>query len=462
MSIGDAIGGAVGGASAGAGIGAAIAPATVGAAGGGPIGAVIGAGVGIASSLLGGGGGSKQGSGDGKKRKIHKHNVKNWKYNNEEIDRKYDHAVEGLKITKENDKLQREYQEQINENNYDHGMAIRDYQFQQEQRAYEASVADAAQQVSFNEIASSFALRQQNRHHEEMLRGMMFDKSQMLIDFAVNTQGLENKKSGLDLKTRELRAGATFETQGERLKGLKASGEAQARGPGRSNVKAMQAAVAEAGFNQAAIAEQLMFGLSDIDLKYEEIGIRAGQMSNQLVLDNAKMQASMMNLKWSDAIAREDIAFKLADANRRAEASIMSKPEISPPLPKPVALPKPEYQDIYKPEKPPKPKKGTGHAYSPNQSFASQAIPGALGMVQSFAQAGMFSGNRGYAENTTNTFTPTFKSALTGNSYGNLSSYVSNLSSFSDSSSSFNYSTPLTTMPSWGSMSSAYDSLPMP
>jgi len=462
MSIGDAIGGAVGGASAGAGIGAAIAPATVGAAGGGPIGAVIGAGVGIASSLLSGGGGSKQGSGDGRKRKIHKHNVKNWKYNNEEIDRKYDHAVEGLKITKENDKLQREYQEQINENNYDHGMAIRDYQFQQEERAYEASVADAAQQVSFNEIASSFALRQQNRHHEEMLRGMMFDKSQMLIDFAFNTQGLENKKSGLDLKTRELRAGATFETQGERLKGLKASGEAQSRGPGRSNVKAMQAAVAEAGFNQAAIAEQLMFGLSDIDLKYEEIGIRAGQMSNQLVLDNAKMQASMMNLKWSDAIAREDIAFKLADANRRAEASIMSKPEISPPLPKPVALPKPEYQDIYKPEKPPKPKKGTGHAYSPNQSFASQAIPGALGMVQSFAQAGMFSGNRGYAENTTNTFTPTFKSALTGNSYGNLSSYVSNLSSFSDSSSSFNYSTPLTTMPSWGSMSSAYDSLPMP
>jgi len=31
----------------------------------------------------------------------------------------------------------------------------------------------------------------------------------------------------------------------------------------------------------------------------------------------------------------------------------MLKPEITPPLPKPYALPRPEFQDIYKPKKPP-------------------------------------------------------------------------------------------------------------
>lgn len=394
MSLGNAVGGAL----SGAGTGAAV-------SGGNPVGAAVGAVVGGIGGLFSGG--SKKSSGSGEKtrrRKTHKLNKKTWKFNKKENNRKYEHEVDGLKIRKRNDKEQREYQEQINDNNYDHAMAIRDYEFQQANRAYDRSVADANEQVSFNQMASRFAIRQQDRYKEEMLRGFMFDKRQTMLDFALNSAGLYSKKSSLDLQAKGLKADATFKSQKERLEGLKAGGQAAASGIGRSSAKAVQAAMAEAGANQAAIAEQLMFGLSDIDINYEALGTKADAMFKQLIFDNVKLRASTLNLEYRDQMARQDIAFKLKDANRRAEASIRLKPELSPAMPKPVALPEPRYQDIYKPKNPPKPKKGAAQLYSPTNSFAGSVIPAAMGMVQQFANSGMFSGGGGYAEQTQNSF----------------------------------------------------------
>lgn len=389
MSIGSALTGAATGAGAGA-------------LSGTPHGVAIGAATGFVGGLFGGGGKKKE-KDPGKKaaKKTHKYNKKVWKYNWKETKRGYEYAVDGLKIRKENDKEQREYQEQINENNYDHAMAIRDYEFNQANRAYERSKADAAEQISFNQIASNFAVKQQDRYRDEMLRGLMFDKKQTLVDFATQTAGFENQRKKLVNQRKTAKAGAAFETQASRLEGLKASSAAEARGPGRSNAKAVQAAMAEAGANQAAIAEQLMFGLTDINMSIDAVNIQAEAMSNQLILDNARLAATVANVNVQDKLARENIAFQLKDANRRAQAAIHLKPEMTPPMPKPVALPTPEYQDIYEPKKPPKPKKGANIALGTQPtSFGQSVIPQAMGAIQSFANAGMFSGGGGYAENT--------------------------------------------------------------
>ena len=348
-----------------------------------------------------GGGGKKKEKDPAKKarKKTHRYNRKVWKYNWKETKRGYEYAVDGLKIRKENDKEQREYQEQINENNYDHAMAIRDYEFNQANRAYERSKADAAEQISFNEIASNFAVKQQDRYRDEMLRGLMFDKKQTLVDFATQTAGFENQRKKLVNQRKTAKAGAAFETQASRIEALKASGAAEAKGPGRSNAKAVQAAMAEAGANQAAIAEQLMFGLTDINMSIDAVNIQAEAMSNQLILDNARLAATVANVNVQDKLARDNIAFQLKDANRRAQAAIHLKPEMTPPMPKPVALPTPEYQDIYEPKKPPKPRKGANVALGTQPtSFAQSVIPQAMGAIQSFANAGMFSGGGGYAE----------------------------------------------------------------
>tara|TARA_R100000315_G_scaffold37094_1_gene15507 strand:+ start:3357 stop:4760 length:1404 start_codon:yes stop_codon:yes gene_type:complete len=462
--IGDAIGGALGGAGAGAGIGAVLAPAAQGAAGGGPVGAVIGAGLGLVSGVLGGSSkkkAKKKASRDQRKvtRKTHKYNRSVWKYNWKEARDKYEYEKDGLAIRKRNDREQREYQEQINENNYDHAMAIRDYEFNQANRAYEASIDAANEQISFNEMASNFAVQQQDRHRDEMMRGLMFDKKQTLIDYALKTAGFENQRGMLVNQRKTIKAKSAFETQASRLEGLKASSAAEARGPGRSNAKAVQAAMAESGANEAAIAEQLMFGLKDINMSIDAVNIQAEAMSNQLILDNARLAATVANLNVQDKMARENIEFQLLDANRRAEASIHMRPEMTPPMPKPVALPTPEYQDIYEPKRPPKPKKGANVAIGAQPSFAQSVIPQAMGAVQSFAKAGMFSGGGGYAENTsplsmfqnapTNMYNQGLSSSLNSSGlFSGIGSVVGNLTS---APSGFNNISPMTSGMSYSS-----------
>jgi len=51
--------------------------------------------------------------------------------------------------------------------------------------------------------------------------------------------------------------------------------------------------------------------------------------------------------------ARTKIKQQALQAAINAEASIGITPEIAPPLPKPFALPRPEFQDIYVPKEPP-------------------------------------------------------------------------------------------------------------
>lgn len=394
-------------------------------------------------------------------KKTYKYNKEVWKYNWKEARDQYEYAVEGLAIRKANDRAQREYQEQINENNYNHAMAIREYEFNQANRVYERSVADAAEQKGFNQMASEFALKQQDRYKEESLRGMMFDQKQTLADYAANTAGIRNQKRKLQNQRFSARAEATFATQASRLEGIKAAGSAAASGPGRSNAKRIQAAMAESGANQAAIAEQLMFGLKDINLSMDQLNIQAEAMSNQLILDNARLAASVANLNFQDNLARENIEFQLLDANRRADASIHLKPEMTPPMPKPVALPTPEYQDIYEPKRPPKPKKGANVAIGATPSFAQSVVPAAMGAIQSFANAGMFGGGGGYAESSGNIFSSI---AAAPQTYSAASSFLGNMGSMANigsaaSSAGFGV-TPMTNMASsWGSMSSAVSSM---
>ena len=408
-----------------------------GAATGVPHAAGIGAVAGAIGGFFGGGSGKKPKDPNKKARKkTYKYNKEVWRYNWKEARDQYEYAVDGLNIRKQNDKALREYQEQINENNYNHAMAIRDYEFNQANRVYERSVADAAEQKSFNQMASEFALKQQDRYKEESLRGMMFDQKQTLADYAANTAGIRNQKRKLRNQRFSARAESTFATQASRLEGLKAAGSAAATGPGRSNAKRIQAAMAESGANQAAIAEQLMFGLTDINLSMDKLNIQAEAMSNQLILDNARLAASVSNLNYQDTLARENIEFQLLDANRRADASIHLKPEMTPPMPKPVALPTPEYQDIYEPKRPPKPEKGANIQIGATPSFAQSVVPAAMGAIQSFANAGMFSGGGGYAENTSplsmfqNAPANTYSTGLASNlSSTNLFSSGSNLMS---------------------------------
>ena len=262
-------------------------------------------------------------------------------YNWGETQRKYDYTVEGLEITKRNTEKNLQFQEAEREQQYDYGMGIRAYEHTQNMRAWDAQVSGAVRQQTFNELAEGAALVDQDRFIHEQLLSISFDETESLLEYGAAA-------AGLGLKKRQIKAGAATQAQATRISALKATGAAQARGmAGRSAARNIQGMVAEAGARQGAIIDELMFNLEGTDMDFL-------RLNNQFTIDQVAFETSRESAKMSDVAARTKIKQQALQAAIAAEASIGIKPEIAPPLPKPFALPRPEFQDIYKPKEPPK------------------------------------------------------------------------------------------------------------
>ena len=373
--------------------------ALTGAASGTPHGVAIGAVGGFVSGLFGGGG--DDGAASELYDKKHQRNLNIYRFNNKEGLRKQKYEEQSLSIRKRNDEDNLLFQELVSQNNYDHGMSIRQFQFDQERRAYEASVDAATEQIGFNQMAANFAGMQQDRAHSEQLISLMFDEQQTLLDYNVQATGLAENRDRTNLKEARLTGAAQRDAQAQRLEGMKSAGTARNVGSGRSSAKAMQAAIAEAGANQAAIADELMFGLTDIDLDLASINNKMESMSNQLILDQTMLMATRDNINARDVSVRNQIGLNTLNANRQAFASIRLKPEINPPLPEPIALPRPKYQEVYEYKAGPKPKRidaKTGAGVSQGSS-ASSWVPQLVQGIQTFANAAIASGGSGYNAN---------------------------------------------------------------
>lgn len=257
-----------------------------------------------------------------------------------EAKRKYDYAVEGLEILKRNTENNIAFQEAEREQQYDYGMGIREYEHTQNMRAYDASVAGAVQQQSFNEIATNAAILDQDRYIHEQLLSLAFDETESLLEYGAAA-------AGLGLKKRQAKAGAVAETQAQRISALKATGAAAARGvSGRSAGKQIQGMLAESGARQAAIIDELMFNAEAVDTDFL-------RLNQQFAMDQVAFETSRESAQLSDMAARTKIQQQALQAAMKAASGIMLKPEIAPALPKPFALPRPEFQDIYEPKKPP-------------------------------------------------------------------------------------------------------------
>ena len=278
--------------------------------------------------------------------------------------RQYNFAVEGQNITIRNNERNLQAEEQRLVRKYEYEMGIRAYEHAQEMRAYEQSVARAVQQQTFNELAQKAALVDQDRLVHEQLISLAFDETETLLEYGAAA-------AGLGLKKRQAIAGATTEAQATRISALKAQGAAMARGAsGRSAAKDVQGIVAEAGARQAAIVDKLMFDLEATDQDLY-------RMNQQLILDKAGFAMTAESISMSDKAARTKIQMQALQAAINAEASIALKPEIAPPIPVPYSLPRMEYQEIYKPAKPPKSPDNIAMTTSPWLAAAGGALSGA-------------------------------------------------------------------------------------
>ena len=278
--------------------------------------------------------------------------------------RQYDFAVEGLEITKANNEANLQFQEAQSIQRYNYDMGIRQYEYNQAVRAYDQSVSRAVRQQSFNDLAEQAAFIDQDRLYHEQLIDLSLDETQTLFNYGAAV-------AGAGLKKRAAKVAAIGTAQQQIVAALKATGATTARGvSGRSAARNIQGILAESGARQAAIVDKLMF---DTEASEQELF----KMNQQLVMDQVGFEFSRDSAQMSDVAARTKIKAQALQAAINAEASIALKPEIQPPMPKPFALPRPEYQDVYLPGKPPEPMEQVAMTTNPFLAGLSGAIEGA-------------------------------------------------------------------------------------
>ena len=358
----------------------------------------IGAASSVASGIFGSAAASKSNKDARKAAKAqNKYNKSVWRYQNREQKRQYEFQVESQEIAKRNYEADLQYREATQAQEYEYLMGIRDYEFNQANRAYNQSVAQATQQVSYNDMAQQMANLQQDRYMQEQMLGFAFDEQQTMFDYGIAASGLNLKRrqvkgeAGLALRTAQTETKLSL--QQNRLEQLKAQGSARAVGQaGRSARKLQQGISAEAGAqragavqqlidNQDSIVQQLMFAEGAIDLDYEKI-------NGQLLMDQAQFAAARDNLVASDAVIRKQFQLQRLQADTAAINSIELLPEIAPPIPVPFALPRPEWTSIYKPEPLPEPQKNV----AAQQSTFSPLAQGVMQGITSFASLGYDTG----------------------------------------------------------------------
>ena len=292
-----------------------------------------------------------------------------YKFEGEELKRVYEHEKEGLQILKRNTEANLKFQENERQQTWNYGMGIRDYEFNEELRAYEQSKTQFTQQTAFNEVAEGFATLQQDRYLMEQQISLALDKKRNYLDYVTTVHGLS-------LQKRKTKQAAAAQQREINLAELKAKGSVSARGQrGRSTVKNLQAISAEYDAKERDIIDALMVDTAKIDLD-----VVARQQ--QLNIEEFAFDMTSNNLLAADTFSRKQIQMQRLQADIEAEASLMLKPSQVPPLPAPIALPRPEFQDLYEPRQGPRgaqqiaAREGLGAAFvSTAFSYAAPFIP---------------------------------------------------------------------------------------
>jgi len=297
-----------------------------------------------------------------------------YKFEGEEMERAYDYAVAGQEIKINNLERDIKYQENTEQQRWNYGMAIRDYEHSRDLGAYQQSMAQATAQKGFNEIADGFANLQQDRNKMEQQIELGLSEQETYLNYTAQAYGLQMKK-------KKLKSGAMSQMRQSSITALKAKGQAASRGQaGRSVGKSLHAIQMEANIAENDIVNELMDNMSQVDM--DLLVAR-----HQNMQDNLALELSRNNLEAADSLSRVQISMQRAQADLDAEASIMLKPEIAPPLPTPLTMPRPEFQEIYKPKQGPEPMEAIPYQANLGVAFVNTAV-GLASTIASFGAGG--------------------------------------------------------------------------
>lgn len=347
------------------------------------------------------------------------HNKEMDEYNWEQSERQYKYAVQSQNIGKKNNDNNIAYQEANLKQNYQNSVKIRNYQERQAMREYNKSVSNTAKNLDFNELAAQNALTQQVRANYETKVGLMLDENNTLMDYLSastgidlkknqaeqkaifdgvrNIQGFKSEAAGLGIKGAALRADGMDKTNQTILQGLKEAAKISAAGgQGRSATRAAMGVLAESGARQTAIATQLMFQEDELAIDLDSLeqaflldqtivaatrentlmglNVESSLLDAKRAVEREGEKATRSNASARNKFVRQQIMQAKKQADMEAKARMFLKPEALPPIPKPYQLPRPKYQAVYKPDKPPE-------SYTQAPTYANPWLQGLQGII---------------------------------------------------------------------------------
>lgn len=234
-------------------------------------------------------------------------NLQQWEFDKRQIKRDNKYRSQGVDIARKNLNEEINWAETTAANRYRDELAILNYDYNNQVRQFNESEQLYGQQLTFNNQAAALAQAAQNRQYQEILTGAAFDQQDMFV------------------------------------KMLQEEGQLQARGvSGKSSEKALGAALAGFGRNQAIMTESLMSAKKEYRNSSSEIA----------------------NQKYG------------ADLNARSRR--MLTPLRGPDPTAPLKLPRAVIQDAYKNKVGPKPIASAQYAGRSGTAMAMDAV-GSLG-----------------------------------------------------------------------------------
>ena len=279
-------------------------------------------------------------------RKQHEYDMKMYKYNLHQRDDKYAYTLDQFEIKKWNTQQDIDFKNETAKNDWVYREKMREFDYNNQIAAYNASVENYEKQMDYNNIAAEITSNDNTRKYNEQLIGIGFQKEEMMNKF-----GWQTEEMSAQLK--KAHAQGAFKGEEMKINMLQKAGKVAAMGgAGRSARKQMQAVMADFGRNQQILADSITRDEQDY-----EFGLRKAH--TQLNLGKRQLVQSMKSAKSQFEADQQHNTLKKYAADMAAENNIAPEPVLPPAMPEPLALPTPKLLAPKAPgEDPPKPIKG--------------------------------------------------------------------------------------------------------
>ena len=327
--------------------------------------------------------------------------IANWNYNWQEANDAYTYALEDIDIAEWNFEQQRKYRDAEALREWIDQDKQRMFDYNQQVKAYNASVESYGVQLDYNDVANDLATAAAARAYQDKLTLMGYQFEDIKIgserserDIGVKRKGLRQQlregEVALSINKKQLKANLSAKQaemnsklELQRLQGFDFEGKVRALGQaGRSaNRNAVAARQASQRLEYAIIdAMDRTEQTSGLDLeaianKLEALGDKIDLQDEALINDlwNTRVDVEYNEAQLRDQLKSNNLAFEAAGEKRkldkygadlRAREMLAPAPILAPQISKPLELPEPKLQKPRAPRKGPKPIEGaavTGH-----------------------------------------------------------------------------------------------------